>query len=196
MIASLTGSIQSKTATSIVINCNGVGYEVLVPTQTRFDLDHAKHEVVTLATHLVIKEDSHSLFGFSTHRDRDLFRVLITVSGIGAKTALGILSCYSSGEVAEIITEKNVAALTKVPGIGKKGAEKMIVELDKKVQPFVYVDPAEKERMSQAESSQKDALEAMMSLGFREKDAQKAIEAVFMDGMSVSEVTRAALKHV
>lgn len=196
MIATLTGSIQSKSATSIVINCGGVGYEVFVPTQTRFDLDHAGHEVITLATHFVVKEDSHSIFGFSNQRDRDLFRLLITVSGIGAKTALAILSCYSSGEVAEIISEGNAAALTKVPGIGKKGAEKMVMELDKKIQPFIFVDPAEKERQSQAEANQKDALEAMLALGFKEKDAKKALEEVFEEGMSVSEITRAALKRV
>lgn len=196
MIASLTGQIRAKNASSIVLVCGGVGYEVFVTTQTRFDLDHAASKEVTLATHLVVKEDSHTLFGFSTERDRDLFRVLISANGIGAATGLAILSCYSAGEVAEIIQQENIDALTRVPRIGKKGAEKMVVELKKKVEPFVYVDPAEQERLSKAEETRKDALDALVALGFKEKDAMKVIEDEFDDVMSVSELTRAALKRL
>lgn len=194
MIGAITGKIINKTANTILIDCNGVGYEVMVPAQTRFNLDGVSS--TTLSTHLVIKEDSHSLFGFSTQRDRDLFRLLITVNGIGAKIAIAMMSFYSTGELAEAIVSRDVPALTKIPGIGKKGAEKIAVDLSKKIHPFVYVDPEEQARRDQSEAAQKDATDALVALGFKEKDVEKAIESVFEDGMSSAQLTRAALKAI
>lgn len=196
MIASLYGKAKIVSPNQVVIACNGVGYEVFVPTQTMSDIDSSDTPMVSLATHMVVKEDSHSLYGFSTIRERDLFRLLITVNGIGAKIAITMLSFYSGGELAEVVSAGDVAALTRIPGIGKKGAEKVIVDLDKKIQPFIYVDPVELEKRSNAETAQKDSCDALVSLGFKEKEAQKAIEAVFEEGMNSSKLTRAALKAI
>lgn len=196
MIASLYGSSKIVSPNQVVISCNGVGYEVFVPTQTMSDIQSADSSKISLATHMVVKEDSHTLFGFSTVRERDLFRLLITVNGIGAKIGIAMLSFYSSGELAEVILQGNTSALTKIPGIGKKGAEKIIVDLDKKIEPFVFVDPVEQEKRSQAEVAQKDASDALVALGFKEKEVSKAIEDAFEEGMGSSELTRAVLKII
>lgn len=196
MIASLYGTAQIVSPNQVVLSCNGVGYEVFVPTQTMADIQGSGATKISLATHMVVKEDSHTLFGFSTVRERDLFRLLITVNGIGAKIAITMLSFYSGGELAEIISQGDSTALTKIPGIGKKGAEKTVSELDKKIQPFVYVDPVEREKRSQAEIAQKDSCDALVALGFKEKESLKAIEEAFVEGMNSSELTRAALKAI
>lgn len=196
MIASLYGTVKIVSPNQIVLSCNGVGYEVFVPTQTMSDIQSSDSSKVSLATHMVVKEDSHTLFGFSTVRERDLFRLLITVNGIGAKTGITMLSFYSGGELAELISAGDSAALTKVPGIGKKGAEKIVVDLDKKIQPFIFVDPIEQEKRTQAEIAQRDAIDGLVALGFKEKEAQKAVEEAHEDGMNSSALTRAALKVI
>lgn len=196
MIASLYGTAKIVSPNQVIISCNGVGYEVFVPTQTMVDIQGEEATKISLSTHMVVKEDSHTLFGFSTIRERDLFRLLITVNGIGAKIAITMLSFYSGGELAEVIAQGDSSALTKIPGIGKKGAEKTVSELDKKIQPFVFVDPIEQEKRSKAEIAQKDSCDALVALGFKEKEASKAVEEVFAEGMNSSELTRAALQSI
>lgn len=188
MIGRLSGVIAEKTPPLVVIDVAGVGYEVDVPMSTFFNLG-AIGERTVLLTHLVVREDAHQLFGFLTASERAAFRQLIKISGIGPRMALGLLSGLSVAELAEAVSRQESGRLTKVPGIGKKTAERLLLELKGKLGPDLAA-PA-----TVADDNQADILQALVALGYSEKDAAAALKAL-PPQVSVSDGIKIALKKL
>lgn len=188
MIGRLTGVIAEKTPPQVVIDVAGVGYEVDVPMSTFFNLG-ALGERAVLLTHLTVREDAHQLFGFLTHEERATFRQLIKISGVGPKMALGLLSGLSVSELAQAVSSQELGRLTKVPGIGKKTAERLLLELKGKLGPDL-ARPA-----TVTNDNQADILQALVALGYSEKDAATALKALPLD-VGVSEGIKLALKKL
>jgi Holliday junction DNA helicase RuvA len=183
VIGRLTGKLAAKHPPQVLLDCAGVAYEVDVPMSTFFALP-ATGDAVTLHTHLVVREDAHTLYGFATLEERAAFRQLIKISGIGARTALALLSGLSVGDLAGAVTMQDASRLTKVPGIGKKTAERLLLELKGKLQESVSGPGPEKAS---------DVLNALLSLGYSEKEALVAVKGL-PAGIAVAEGIRAALK--
>lgn len=186
MIGRLSGLLLDKNPAQLIIDCNGVGYEVSVPMSTFYHLP-STGERVTLLTHMVVREDAQLLYGFGTAQERELFRELIKISGIGARTALAILSGMSVNDLAQAVTLQEVGRLTRIPGIGKKTAERLLLELKGKLGAELGTAPG-----TEGESSN-DVLSALLALGYSEKEALLAIKQV-PAGSSVSDGIRQALK--
>ena len=183
MIGRLTGRLAAKHPPQVLVDVGGIAYEVDVPMSTFYSLP-ATGEAVTLFTHLVVREDAHLLFGFATLDERTAFRRLIRISGIGARTALSVLSGLSVGDLADAVARQEAGRLVKVPGIGKKTAERLLLELKGKLEEVS--SPS-----SQAPSS--DVLNALLALGYSEKEAQAVVRDL-PSGLPVAEAIRAALK--
>ena len=128
MIGRLSGTVIDKQAPGLIVDCHGVGYEVETPMSTFLELP-AEGEPVTLLTHLIVREDSHTLFGFATGAEKQLFRALLRISGVGAKMALAILSAMTPGDFQRCVEYEDATTLTKIPGVGKKTAERLIIEM-------------------------------------------------------------------
>lgn len=186
MIGRLSGLLLDKNPAQLIVDCNGVGYEVSVPMSTFYHLP-AMGERVTLLTHMVVREDAQLLYGFGTTQERELFRELIKISGIGARTALAILSGMSVNDLAQAVTMQEVGRLTRIPGIGKKTAERLLLELKGKLGAELGTAPG-----ADSESGN-DILSALLALGYSEKEALLAIKQV-PAGSSVSDGIRQALK--
>ena len=186
MIGRLSGLLLDKNPAQLIVDCNGVGYEVGVPMSTFYNLP-ATGERITLLTHMVVREDAQLLYGFVTTQERELFRELIKISGIGARTALAILSGMSVNDLAQAVTLQEVGRLTRIPGIGKKTAERLLLELKGKLGAELGAAPG-----TEGESSN-DVLSALLALGYSEKEALLAIKQV-PAGSSVSDGIRQALK--
>ena len=186
MIGRLSGLLLDKNPAQLIVDCNGVGYEVGVPMSTFYNLP-ATGERITLLTHMVVREDAQLLYGFGTTQERELFRELIKISGIGARTALAILSGMSVNDLAQAVTLQEVGRLTRIPGIGKKTAERLLLELKGKLGAELGTAPG-----TEGESSN-DVLSALLALGYSEKEALLAIKQV-PAGSSVSDGIRQALK--
>ena len=184
MIGRLTGKLLAKTPPQVLLEVAGVGYEVEVPMSTFFGLP-ATGDAVTLHTHLVVREDAHILYGFASLEERAAFRKLIRISGVGARTALSVLSGLSVAELAQAVTLQDSARLTKVPGIGKKTAERLLLELKGKLVDTLPVDAKT--------ASGNDVLNALVGLGYSEKEALAAVKGL-PPGLAVTEGIRAALK--
>ena len=188
MIGRLTGAIAEKSPPQVVIDVAGVGYEVDVPMSTFFNLGGLGERAVLL-THLVVREDAHQLFGFLTQEERGTFRMLIKISGIGPKMALGLLSGLSVPELAQAVSRQEAGRLTKVPGVGKKTAERLLLELKGKLGPDLAL-PA-----TVANDAQADILQALVALGYSERDAAAALKVLPPD-VGVSEGIKLALKKL
>ena len=188
MIGRLQGILLEKHPPQLLIDCNGVGYEVDVPMSTFYNLPTIG-EPVTLFTHLAVREDAHQLFGFGNHEERALFRQLIRISGVGARTALAILSGMSVADLSQAVTLQETGRLTKVPGIGKKTAERLLLELKGK---FGAELGAAAGGVVQNDASA-DILNALLALGYSDKEARLALKQTPED-VSVSEGIKLALK--
>ncbi|MFG6415856.1 Holliday junction branch migration protein RuvA [Roseateles sp. DC23W] len=188
MIGRLSGVIAEKTPPQVVIDVAGVGYEVDVPMSTFFNLG-ALGDRAVLLTHLTVREDAHQLFGFLTHEERGTFRQLIKISGVGPKMALGVLSGLSVTELAQAVSRQELGRLTKVPGIGKKTAERLLLELKGKLGPDLAL-PA-----TVTNDNQADILQALVALGYSEKDAAAALKVLPPD-VGVSDGIKLALKKL
>jgi Holliday junction DNA helicase RuvA len=188
MIGRLSGLLLDKNPAQLIVDCNGVGYEVGVPMSTFYNLP-ATGERVTLLTHMVVREDAQLLYGFGTTQERELFRELIKISGIGARTALAILSGMSVNDLAQAVTLQEVGRLTRIPGIGKKTGERLLLELKGKLGAELGTAPG-----TEGESSN-DVLSALLALGYSEKEALLAIKQV-PAGSTVSDGIRQALKSL
>ena len=188
MIGKLTGTLLEKSPPQVLVDCHGVGYEVDVPMSTFYNLPPLG-EPVSLLTHLAVREDAHQLFGFATEQERAAFRQLIRISGVGARTALAILSGLSVADLAQAITLQESARLVKVPGIGKKTAERLLLELKGKLGAEL---PSASSSTAQNDA-QRDIEQALLALGYNEKEAQAALKALPAD-ISVSEGIKQALK--
>ncbi len=186
MIGRLSGILLDKNPLQLIVDCQGVGYEVSVPMSTFYQLPSVGEKVVLL-THFVVREDAQLLFGFGTAQERELFRELIKISGVGARTALALLSGMSVADLAQAVTVQEAGRLTKIPGIGKKTAERLLLELKGKLGADLGSGGAV------AQDSNSDILNALLALGYSDKEATLALKQV-PAGSSVSDGIRHALK--
>ncbi len=188
MIGKLTGTLTDKHPPEVIVDCHGVGYEVQVPMSTFYHLP-ALGQPVSLLTHFVVREDAQLLYGFATAQERQAFRALIKVSGVGPRTALSILSGLSADDLAQAVSLQEVGRLVKVPGIGKKTAERLLLELKGKLGDAIAT--ASQPQASSAERA--DILQALLALGYNDKEANAALKALPAD-VGVSEGIKLALK--
>ena len=191
MIGRLAGTLVEKNPPSLLVDVNGVAYELAVPMSTFYNLP-GLGDRVTLLTHQVVREDAHLLFGFATAAEREAFRALIRISGVGARTALAVLSGMSVDDLTSAVALQESGRLTRIPGIGKKTAERLLLELKGKFAPAIEGAGA---NTAQAGDSGADILRALMALGYSEKEAAAALRQV-PAGTSVSDGIRAALKSL
>lgn len=194
MIGRLRGVVVHKQPPQLLLDVNGVGYEIHAPMTTFYDVPDAGL-TVTLHTHLVVREDAQQLFGFSRCADRDVFRQLIKVTGIGAKTAVAILSGLSSDELARCIAAGDVVRLTRVPGIGKKTAERMMIELRDKLDDLACSAAASFEVAVAAPDAAADAVSALVALGYKSIDASRWVRGIKTQGLRSEEIIRQALQQ-
>ncbi|MGY0197096.1 Holliday junction branch migration protein RuvA [Leptothrix sp. BB-4] len=187
MIGRLVGQLAEKSPPQILVDVQGVGYEVDVPMSTFYNLP-ALGERVTLLTHFVVREDAQLLFGFLTAEERATFRLLIKIAGIGARTALSILSGLSVAELSQAVTRQEAGRLVKVPGIGKKTAERLLLELKGKLGADLGLPGA-----AIVSDNQGDIVQALIALGYNEKEAALAIKPLPAD-VGVSDGIKLALK--
>lgn len=198
MIGRLRGTLAGKQAPSLLLDVNGVGYEIEAPMSTFYDLP-AVGAQVTLYTHLVVREDAHLLFGFATDGERRMFRGLIRISGVGAKLALAILSSVSAQEFARCVLDGDAAALTRVPGVGKKTAERLIIEMRDRLADWqsAAATPAAAGGGSQAPGANievSDAVNALVALGYKPPEASRMVRGVDSAGLASEEIIRRALQ--
>ena len=191
MIGKLTGTLLEKNPPEVVVDCAGVGYEVQVPMGTFYNLP-AIGERVSLLTHFIVREDAQLLHGFGSAPERATFRELIKVAGVGPRTALGILSGLGVADLAQAITLQEPGRLVKVPGIGKKTAERLLLELKGKLGADMGAGGARAQVKSDAQA---DILQALLALGYNDKEAAAALKALPAD-VGVSEGIRLALKNL
>ena len=186
MIGRLTGQLAAKNPPQILIDCHGVGYEVDVPMSTLYQLP-ALGEAVSLLTHFVVREDAQVLYGFATAAERDAFRQLIRISGVGPRTALAVLSGMGVAELAQAVTAQEAGRLVKVPGIGKKTAERLLLELRGKL--GADLGPA----AAAAGEAHGDILQALLALGYSDREAAAALKPLPAD-IGVTDGIKLALK--
>ena len=188
MIGRITGTLLEKNPPHLLVDCNGVGYEIDVPMSTFYNLPSTGEKIVLL-TQLIVREDAHLLYGFGTTQERTTFRELLKISGIGARMALAVLSGMSVQDLAQAITLQDAARLTRVPGIGKKTAERLLLELKGKLGAEIGAAAAAVSPSDHAA----DILNALLALGYSEKEALAAIKNV-PAGTGVSEGIKLSLK--
>jgi Holliday junction DNA helicase RuvA len=190
MIGRLTGTLLEKNPPQILLDVQGVGYEVDVPMSTFYNLPDLGAKV-TLHTHLVVREDAHLLYGFLTENERRAFRLLTRISGIGAKMALAVLSGLSVAELAQAVTMQESGRLTKIPGIGKKTAERILLEMKDKL----GADLTSAVGVHRAAPASADVLHALLALGYSDKEAVAAVKEL-PEGVAVADGIRHALKRL
>jgi len=189
MIGRLTGLVAEKSPPQVLIDVNGVGYEVDVPMSSFFNLPNLG-ERSTLLIHMVVREDAQQFYGFLTHEERNTFRELVKISGVGPRTALSILSGLSVADLAGAVSRQEGGRLQKVPGIGKKTAERLLLELKGKLAPSLATPG-----WAATSDAQGDILQALIALGYSDKEAQVALKQL-PAGVSVSEGIKQALKSL
>ena len=202
MIGLLQGILAAKQPPELLIDVQGVGYEVQVPMTCFYDLPEIG-KPVTLWTHFVVREDAQLLFGFNTLDERALFRQLIKAQGVGPKMALGILSSLSAQQFIHSVQQGDLTTLVKIPGVGKKTAERLLVEMRDRLKDFAgaQVDTglpgvAAAAPVAVVVSARDEALSALVALGYKDAVAQNTLKKVAADGMSAEEMIRAALKSM
>lgn len=198
MIGRITGLLLEKQPPYILVDVNGVGYEIEAPASTLASLPETGEQVV-LHTHLIVREDAQVLCGFITEQERQLFRHLIKVNSVGAKLALGILSGMSSEVFVRCVHDKDTAALTKLPGVGKKTAERLIIEMRDRLKDMdmahATIRAANSSSVGPAESdAMHDAISALVSLGYKPQEASRLIQHVDVHGQSSEAIIKSALK--
>ncbi|MCF8150641.1 MAG: Holliday junction branch migration protein RuvA [Burkholderiaceae bacterium] len=192
MIARISGILLEKNPPSITVDVHGLGYEVDVPMSTFYNLP-ATGESVSLHTHMIVREDGHFLYGFGSEAERTAFRQLLKISGIGARMALAVLSGMSVTELAHAVTLQDVARLTRVPGIGKKTAERLLLELRDRLPKTLAGVGAKVGAGDTAPDAASDIMNALLALGYNEREALAAMKGLSPE-TSVADGIRAALK--
>ena len=198
MIGQLRGMLLEKKAPHLLLDVSGVGYEIAAPMSTFYNLPETGTEIV-LHTHLVVREDSHTLFGFFSESERSMFRSLIKISGVGAKLAITILSGISVDDFIACVEHKDAVALTRLPGVGKKTAERLIIEMKDRIKTLGGASSTDAGRIHPVlggkVSSTEDALSALIALGYKPQDASRMIHGVDHDpDMPAQEIIRLALQ--
>ena len=194
MIGSLIGLIKDKKPSLVLLEVNGVGYEVHIPLSTSFQLPN-NGESTFILTHLVIRDDQHTLYGFATEEERKLFRALIKISGVGAKMALTILSGINVNGFVQSVINEDVDTLVHLPGIGKKTAERLIVEMKDKIQN-VTDSPELSGSGASGINMLLEARNALVNLGYKSNEARKILDKIDTTGLEVEELLRQALKSL
>lgn len=190
MIGRIHGTLIDKTPPQVLVDCAGVGYELLLPMSSFYNLP-ALGQSVTLLTQLIVRDDAHILYGFETESERLAFRQLIKISGVGPRTALAVLSGLSVQDLALAVSQQEAARILKIPGIGKKTAERLLLELKDKM----GLDLGAAGLAGASAGPQSDILQALMALGYSEKEATAALKAL-PEGVEVSEGIKLALKKL
>ncbi len=189
MISFLRGKLVVKAPPLLVLDVNGVGYEIEAPMTTFYELPALGVEI-TLHTHLVIREDSHSLFGFATEADRTMFRTLIKVNGVGPKLALTILSGQSAEQFHQCIHDNDIQALVRLPGVGKKTAERLVIEMRDRLPNLGESTTL----IPIVGNAKQEAVSALCSLGYKPLDASKMVQGIHTEGKSCEDIIRMALQ--
>jgi len=198
VIGRLRGTLAEKQPPHVIVDINGLGYELEVPMTTLYRLPSVG-EPLTLHTHLVVREDAHLLYGFFEKRERELFRELIRLNGVGPKLALALMSGLEVDELVRCVQAQDTSVLVKIPGVGKKTAERLLVELKDRFKAWEIVpgmsplvtEPRGGNAVSSAEN---DAVSALISLGYKPQEASRAVSAIKEDGLSSEDMIRRALK--
>lgn len=196
MIGRLRGTLLVKQPPQLLLDVNGVGYDVSAPMTTFYELPETGSEII-LHTHLAVSEHAHVLYGFLRESDRGLFRTLIKVSGVGPKLALAILSGMSANEFVGCVKSGDSAALTRLPGVGKKTAERLVIEMKDRLKDWQGAElstDSESQNITSATDSVKDAISALVSLGYKPQEASRMVSQVECEGMASEEIIRLALK--
>lgn len=207
MIGFLRGKLVQKQPPMLLLDVNGVGYEVEAPMSTFYQLESIEDEA-TILTHMHVREDAQLLFGFATESERTLFKTLIKVNGVGAKMALGILSAMSVHEFCSNVDNGDITALTRIPGVGKKTAERLQIEMKDRLKPVIEsgmldyqpsASPATGSATMQVSipsSIQQSACDALIALGYKNTQAEKMVAAVFEEGLTLEAIIKRALQGV
>lgn len=202
MIGRIKGTLIQKDPPMMLVDVNGVGYEIEAAARVFFELPHDGEEV-TIITHMLVREDAQILYGFNNYGQRELFRKLLKVNGIGAKSALAVLSTMSVDEFVAMIQSQDVAAIVKIPGVGKKTAQRLIIEMRDKLGDVASDDislpgsgGAQAANLgNMPATAQSEALIALQSLGFRPQEVNMLIKQIAKDGMTAEEIIRLCLQH-
>lgn len=192
MIGFLKGTLVGKRPPSLILEVGGVGYEIDAPMSTFYRLPEIG-QPLTLVTHLLVREDAHVLYGFSSETERALFRQLLKVTGVGARIALGVLSGMSAEGFYQCIRDRNVASLTKIPGVGRKTAERLVVEMADRLPDDVGAPLA---AQGAAASAEDEAQGALLALGYKPAEVTKMLEGLDKASLATEELIREALKRV
>lgn len=211
MIGRLRGTLAEKLPPEILIECSGVGYEVTMPMTSIYALPDLNQQA-TIYTHFVVREDAQLLYGFANKVERKLFRLLIKVNGVGPKLALAILSSMSADQFVSCVRHDDISAIVKIPGVGKKTAERLLIEMrdrlkDWQVQKPVYDESMPEQLLAQFSSEngfedtfvndeKGDAINALLSLGYKQIQADKAVKQAYKQGMVSQDIIRDALKSM
>jgi len=208
VIGFLKGALVQKQPPMLLLDVNGVGYEIEAPMSTFYQLESAE-QIVTILTHMHVREDAMLLFGFATESERVLFKTLIKVNGVGAKMALGVLSAMSVNEFCTYVDSGDISALTRIPGVGKKTAERLQIEMRDRLKPIVEsgllnYQPETRVESAQAEvpimgfasSIQQSACDALVALGYKTNQAEKMVAGAFEEGLTLEAIIKRALQGV
>ncbi|WP_133406687.1 Holliday junction branch migration protein RuvA [Parashewanella tropica] len=204
MIGRIAGVLIEKQAPEILIDVKGVGYELQVPLTCFYELPELE-QTVSLYTHFVVREDAQLLYGFTTKQERALFRLLIKTNGVGPKLALTILSGMSAAEFVACVERDDIATLVKLPGVGKKTAERLLVEMRDKLKSLMeasaggereFVLKSDYTPKPEENDAEKDAIAALVALGYKPTQASKAVSTVFQEGLDSESLIKAALKSM
>lgn len=202
MIGRLRGTLIEKSAPEILIECSGVGYEVTMPMTSFYELPELEQQAV-IYTHFVVREDAQLLYGFANKVERKLFRLLIKVNGVGPKLALAILSSMSADQFVNCVMFDDVTSIVKIPGVGKKTAERLLIEMRDRLKDWhsdtdaVASQPLSLDAQPNAKivnNAKNDAIHALVSLGYSQQQADKAIKAIFKPELNSEDLIRDALK--
>ena len=192
MIGSLRGKLTSKRAPQIIVECQGVGYEVETPMSTFLDLPGIGQDLF-LHIHMLVREDAQILYGFASEQERSFFRNLLRISGVGAKMGLAILSAMSVAEFQRCVEYEDAATLVRIPGVGKKTAERLIIEMRDKIDKSTSAPGAT--RVPVEVSPRSEAVDALIALGYKASEVNKLIGAMDADGQSAEDIIRRALRQ-
>jgi Holliday junction DNA helicase RuvA len=192
MIGRITGILEYKKAPDILIDVNGIGYEIQMPITSICELPEIGESVI-IHTHLMIKEDSNTLFGFVNKSEREMFRELIKTSGVGGKMALNILSTYSSNEFLQVINNSDINGLTKIHKVGKKMAERLLIEMRGRFKNLSIEDKFEN---NNNQNIKEEAVSGLISLGYNSKQAKEMVESVYDESLTSDKLIREALKNI
>jgi Holliday junction DNA helicase RuvA len=193
MIGSLRGKLSWKQAPVIIVECSGVGYEVETPMSTFLDLPSVGSDLFLL-THLLVREDAQILYGFASEDERFLFRTLLKVSGVGAKMALSVLSAMGVADFQRCVEYEDTAALIRIPGVGKKTAERLIIEMRDRIDKVPVAGGAP--RVNIESNARSEAVDALIALGYKPREVNKLVGQLDVEGMSAEDIIRQSLKQV